>query len=73
MGRRIDLTSRLDEATGASAPTAWDPKIARAVIRRREQFLAARSPEGPAGDTELIQARLAEARARQEAEAAATD
>jgi hypothetical protein len=68
MGKRIDLRSRVDEATVASTPTMWDPKIARAVIQRREQQ-AARSPEHPASGTELIQARLAEARARQEAEA----
>ena len=73
MRRRIDLSSRVDEATVASAPMAWDPKIARAVIQRREQQLVARSPEYPASGTELIQARLAEARARQEAKAAATD
>ena len=72
MGKRIDLRSRVDEVTVASAPTMWDPKIARAVIQRREQQ-AARSPEHPACGTELIQTRLAEARARQEAEAAATD
>jgi hypothetical protein len=70
MGRRIDLNSRLDEATHA-LPTDWDPGIARALMRRREQTLATRAPEHPASGTELIQARLAEARARQEAEAVA--
>jgi len=63
----------VDEATVASAPTTWDSKIARAVIQRREQQMINRSPEYPASGTELIQARLAEARARQEAKAASTD
>jgi hypothetical protein len=73
MRRRIDLSSRVDEATVDSAPMAWDPKIARAVKRRREQHLAEKPSDRPATGTELIQARLAEARARQDTAAAATD
>lgn len=72
MARRIDLTSRVAEATADAAPTVWDPKIARALIQRRQQQLSDRSDKSvdhPASGTELVQARLAEARARLEAEA----
>lgn len=72
MGKRIDLGTRLDEATRA-LPTDWDPGIARAVIRRRHERMATDAPDYPATGTELIQARLAEARARQEAEEAAAE
>ena len=74
MRRRIDLSSRVDEATVASAP--MDPIMARAVIQRREQQLqrwVSRSPEHPASGTERLQGRLTDARSRQEAEAAVTD
>jgi hypothetical protein len=73
MRKHIDLRSRVDAATPSSAPTVWDPKIARALRRRRDQQLEGRSPDRPASGTELIQARLAEARARREAKAAVTD
>ena len=70
MAKRIDIRSRVDEATDGSIPRSWDPAISLAVIRRREQQLVDREPEHPASGTELIQARLAEARTRQEAEEA---
>ena len=73
MRRRIDLTSRLDDVTISSAPRTWDPKIAQAVLERRKRHLAVKTSEGAASGTERIQARLAEARARQEAEADSTD
>ena len=73
MAKRIDLSSRVDEATTAYIPIGWDLKIARAMVERREQLLTDKSPEAPATGTELIQARLAEARARADAEAANSD
>ena len=73
MARRIDLSSRVDEAITEYLPMRWDPRIARAMIERREQNLTDRSPDAPASGTEMIQARLAEARARAEAEALASE
>ncbi len=69
MGKQSDLSSRLDEVT-QGLPTDWDPGIARAVMQRRDRRMATDTPDHPATGTELIQARLAEARARREAEEA---
>jgi hypothetical protein len=73
MRRRTDLSSRVDEVTHTSAPMTWDPKIAQAVLLRRQRHMAVKAPEDAASGTETIQARLAEARARQEADAASPD
>lgn len=68
MTRQNDLHARLDQATGAAAAPAWDPKIERAVRERRQQRMEERGHDLGAGDTDLIQQRLAEARAREREE-----
>ncbi len=68
MSRHNDLGARVDQATGALGELAWDPKITRALMERRRRHLAERSALEAPGDTATIQARLAEARARQAAE-----
>ena len=47
---------------------AWDPKMERAVRERRQQRMAERGPSSSAGDIDLIQRWLAEARVRQREE-----
>lgn len=65
MTRQKDLHERLDQATGAAIVPAWDPRMERAVRQRRQQRMAERGHGSSAGDTDLIQARLAEARAQE--------
>ena len=68
MTRHKDLQARLEQATGAAIVPAWDPKMERAVRERRQQRMAERGHDPASGDTDLIQTRLAEARARQREE-----
>lgn len=68
MTRQKDLHERLDQATGAIVTPAWDPKMERAVRERRQQRMEERGVDPTTGDTDLIQRRLAEGRARQRAE-----